>query len=152
MRLDDTTPADALERLSKIETYRELRAEGCSAAALRAVLVPPYYRWQARYRAGGVKGLAAKSRRPRRTNPSRWTRAQEWAVWRMRKRYPFMGKRRLKVMLKREGMALSESTIGRILAKGERLGRITPCAFLRERVKAKRRRPLPDTLSAGAGT
>ena len=143
LRLDDTTPADAFERLSKIETYRELRAEGCSeAAALRAVgwSRSAYYRWQARYRAGGVKGLAAKSRRPRRTNPSRWTRAQEWAVWRMRKRYPFMGKRRLKVMLKREGMALSESTIGRILAKGERLGRITPCAFLRERVKAKRRR------------
>lgn len=38
LRFDDTTPADAFERLSKIETYRELRAEGCSeAAALRAI-------------------------------------------------------------------------------------------------------------------
>ena len=37
-RIDDTTPAEAFERLRKIETYRELRAEGCSeAAALRAI-------------------------------------------------------------------------------------------------------------------
>lgn len=143
LSIDDTTPADAFERLSKIDTYRELRAEGCSeAAALRAIgwSRSAYYRWQARYRAFGVKGLAAKSRRPRHTNPRRWTRAQEWAVWRMRQRYPFMGKRRLKVMLDREGMALSESTIGRILDKGVGLRRIMPCAFCRGRVTAKRRR------------
>ncbi len=142
-RIDDTTPAEAFERLRKIETYQELRAEGCSeATALRAIgwSRPAYFRWQARYRADGVKGLAAKSRRPRRVNPARWTRAQEWAVWRMRKRYPFMGKRRLTVMLARDGLALSESTIGRILVKGVRLGRIKPCAFLRGRVNATRRR------------
>ncbi|WP_446831958.1 helix-turn-helix domain-containing protein [Candidatus Foliamicus sp.] len=143
VRMDDTTPGDAFERLRKIETYRELRAEGCGeAAALRAVgwSRSTYYRWQARYRSQGVKGLAAKSRRPRRTHPARWTRAQEWAVWRMRKHYPFMGKRRLKVMLDREGILLSESTIGRILVKGVCLRRITPCAFCRGRVTAKRRR------------
>ena len=82
-RIDDTTPAEAFERLRKIETYRALRAEGCGeAAALRAIgwSRAAYFRWQARYRAGGVKGLAAPSRRPRRTNPKRWTRTQEWAV------------------------------------------------------------------------
>ena len=142
-RIDDTTPANAFERLDRIETYQALRAEGCSeATALRAVGLSrsAYYRWRARYRAFGVKGLAGKSRRPRRTNPKRWTRSQEWAVWRMRKRYPFMGKRRLRVMLGREGLVLSESTIGRILTKGVRLSRITPCAFLRGRVTAKKRR------------
>ncbi len=53
---------------------------------------------------------------------------------------PPLGKRRLRVMLAREGTALSESAVGRILAKGLRLGRIRPCAFLRGRAKAKRRR------------
>jgi len=53
---------------------------------------------------------------------------------------PPLGKRRLKVMLEREGTMLSESTIGRILAKGVGLRRIRPCAFLRGRAKAKRRR------------
>ena len=61
-------------------------------------------------------------------------------MWRMRKQYPFMGKRRLRVMLGREGRVLSESTIGRILTKGVRLRRITPCAFLRGRGTAKKRR------------
>ncbi len=96
-RIDDTTPKDAFERLRKIQTYRKLRAEGCcEATALQAVGFSraAYYRWQARYKAHGVKGLAAKSRRPRRTHPKRWSRSQEWAVWRMRKRYPFMGKKR----------------------------------------------------------
>ena len=43
-------------------------------------------------------------------------------------------------MLAREDVALSESTLGRILAKGVRLGRIVPCAFCRGRVTAKKRR------------
>ncbi len=58
----------------------------------------------------------------------------------MRKRYPFMGKKRLKVMLAREGTTLSESTIGRILAKGVRLRRIAPCAFCLGRTRAKKPR------------
>ncbi len=79
LRVDDTTPADAFERLRRIKTYLELRAIGWSRSTC--------YRWRARHRALGVKGLAAKSRQPRRTSPSRWTRAQERAVWRMRRRY-----------------------------------------------------------------
>lgn len=53
---------------------------------------------------------------------------------------PPLGKRRLKLMLDREGTALSESAIGRILAKGVGLRRITPCAFCRGRAAAKRPR------------
>ena len=120
-----------------------MRREGCSeVVALRAVGFSraTYYRWQARYRAGGAKALVAQSRQPRRTNPPRWSRSREQAVWRGRKQYPFMGKRRLKVMLDREGVFLSESTLGRILAKGLRLGRIRPCAVCRGRLTAKRRR------------
>ena len=157
-RIDDTTPAEAFERLRKIETYQALRAEGCGeAAALRAIgwSRAAYFRWQARYRAGGVKGLAAPSRRPRRTNPKRWTRTQEWAVGRMRTKYPFLGKKRLRVMLAREAVARSESTprSGRgpaganpeqslppARSGGVRRGRLRPCAFCRGRVQAKKRR------------
>ena len=41
-RIDDTTPAEAFERLRKIETYQALRAEGCgeAAGAARHRLVP----------------------------------------------------------------------------------------------------------------
>ncbi len=129
-RIDDTSCAEAVERLGKIETYQELRSEGGSeSTALRAIgwSRSAYYRWQARYRRRGTQGLVARSRRPHKVNPVRWNPSQEWAVWRMRKQYSFMGKRRLRVMLSRKGVELSESTIGRILGKGVRLGRITPC-------------------------
>ena len=142
-RVDDSTPQAALERLHKLESYRALRSEGCcEATALRAIGFSraAYYRWQARYRACGVQGLISRSRRPRRTHRPRWSRAQEKAAYAMRRRYPFMGKRRLRVMLARDGVTLSESTLGRILAKGVRLGQILPCAWCRGRVVAKRRR------------
>ena len=51
-----------------------------------------------------------------------------------------MGRAKIRVMLAREGRVLSEATVGRILAKGVRLGRVRPCAFCRGRVGAKRRR------------
>ena len=142
-KVNDTTPAHALERLRRIETYRELRAEGCTEpTALRAVgwSRSTCFRWLKRYNTQGVRGLANRSRRPRHTQRPRWTRGDERRVWAMRTRFPFMGKCRLRVMLVREGFKFSESTLGRILAKGVRLGRIQPCAFCRGRVKVKRRR------------
>ena len=142
-KVNDTTPAHALERLRRFEMYRELRAEGCSeTTALRAVGCSrsTFFRWLKRYNTQGVRGLANRSRRPRHTRRPRWSRGEERRVWAMRARFPFMGKRRLRVMLAREGHKFSESTLGRILAKGVRLGRIQPCAFCRGRLKVKRRR------------
>ena len=142
-KVDDTLPAAAVKRRHKLETYRDLRAEGCSQqTALRAIgwSRATYFRWAARYRKCGPHGLAALSRRPQRTRPRQWTPAHERQVWTLRRRYPFMGKRPLRVLLARQGIHLSESTVGRILAKGVRLGRIRPCAFCRGRVKLKKRR------------
>ena len=142
-KVDDTLPAAAVKRRHKLETYRDLRAEGCSQqTALRAIgwSRATYFRWAARYRKCGPHGLAAISRRPQRTRPRQWTPAQQRQVWTLRRRYPFMGKRPLRVLLARQGIHLSESTVGRILAKGVRLGRIRPCAFCRGRVKLKKRR------------
>ena len=130
--VNDTAPPEAVERLRRIETYRQLRAVGWSRST--------YFRWFKRYQRQNVRGLAARSRRPHRTHRPRWTRQDERRVWAMRNRYPFMGKRRVRVLLQGEGLELSESTVGRILAKGARLGRIQPCAFCRGRVKVKRRR------------
>ena len=142
-KVDDTLPAAAVKRRHKLETYRDLRAEGCSQqTALRAIgwSRATYFRWAARYRKCGPHGLAAISRRPQRTRPRQWTPAQQRQVWTLRRHYPFMGKRPLRVLLARQGIHLSESTVGRILAQGVRLGRIRPCAFCRGRVKLKKRR------------
>ena len=132
-KVDDTLPAAAVKRRHKLETYRDLRAEGCSQqTALRAIgwSRATYFRWAARYRKCGPHGLAAISRRPQRTRSRQWTPAQQRQVWTLRRHYPFMGKRPLRVLLARQGIHLSESTVGRILAQGVRLGRIRPCRFL----------------------
>lgn len=142
-KVDDTTPAEAVERLRRIETYRDLRAEGCSeAAALRAVgwSRSTYFRWLKRYTTDGVRGLAAQSRRPRRRRSRQWSVEDERAVWQMRNRYPFMGRRPIRVLLAREGRTLSESTVGRILAKGVALQRVRPCVWCRGRTRPKHRR------------
>ncbi len=143
LKVDDTTPAEAVKRRRQLETYRDLRAEGCcEKTALRTIgwSRATYFRWAARYRKRGPHGLAALSRRPQRTRPRQWTPAHQRQVWTLRRHYPFMGKRPLRVLLARQGIHLSESTVGRILAKGVRLGRIRPCAFCRGRVKLKKRR------------
>ena len=66
-KVDDTLPAAAVKRRHKLETYRDLRAEGCSQqTALRAIgwSCPTYFRWAARYRKCGPHGLAAISQTP----------------------------------------------------------------------------------------
>jgi transposase InsO family protein len=77
---------------------------------------PTGYRWLERYRAAGVAGIAEQSRRPH-SSPARTVLKGEEAVVQMRRRYPDWGARKLQVMLDRDGMALTRSTIHRILLR-----------------------------------
>ena len=59
----------------------------------------------------------------------------------LRKRYPLWGKRKLwRVLVRERGWTLSESTVGRIVARLVRLGRVKPVSFYYGQVKPKRRR------------
>ena len=143
VHVDETEDPEALRRLALLDKVEVMRAAGTPLAVALAVVEvtrSTYYRWRAALRDGGVRALAPRSRRPRAVRRPRWTRDAERRVWAMRRRYPFMGKSRLRVMLAREGLELGASTIGRIVAKGVRLGRVEPCAFCRGRVRSRRRR------------
>lgn len=74
------------------------------------------YRWLRRYDPHNLRTLESRSRRPTRTRRRQWTAAQEQAVLALRRHYPRCGKAKLRVLLALDGMALSESSIGRILA------------------------------------
>ena len=143
-RVDDTTDADALGRLKQLELVATLREDGCGeATALAAVgwSRATYYRWSKRYREHGLRGLGCGSRAPRRRRVPQWTRQHEQQVLHLRQRYPLWGKRKLwRVGVREQGWTLSESTVGRIVAKLVRLGRVKPVAFYYGRVKPKRRR------------
>ena len=66
---------------------------------------------------------------------------QEQQVLHLRKCYPLWGKRKLwRVLVRERGWTLSESTVGRIVARLVRLGRVEPVSFYYGQVKPKRRR------------
>ena len=77
---------------------------------------PTGYRWLERYRAHGVEGIAEHSRRPHRS-PAQTAVEREQQVVEMRLRYPDWGARKLQVLLDRDGIALTRSTIHRILLR-----------------------------------
>ena len=77
---------------------------------------PTGYLWLKRYEESGVAGIAELSRRPRHS-PERTSAELEGRVVQVRKQYPDWGARKLKVVLGREKVQLTHSTIQRILSR-----------------------------------
>ncbi len=75
-----------------------------------------FYRWQARYEPRRLETLEARSSRPHRRRQRTWTPEQIQAVRRLREQYPRWGKDKLQRLLARQGVVLSVSKVGRILA------------------------------------
>jgi putative transposase len=74
-----------------------------------------YYRWAERYDPQQLFSLENRSSRPKHCRRPSWTPAQVAAVRQARGEHPRWGKDKLAIVLKREGMALSVSMVGRIL-------------------------------------
>jgi len=77
---------------------------------------PTGYLWCQRYREAGLAGIEERSRRPKQS-PRRTAAALEQRVVELRRRYPDWGARKLQVLLARDNIALTRSTIHRILLR-----------------------------------
>jgi transposase InsO family protein len=77
---------------------------------------PTGYLWLKRYREAGIGGIAERSRRPR-SMPAQTAWEKEEQVIALRLRYPDWGARKLQVLLVREGVTLTVSTVHRILLR-----------------------------------
>jgi putative transposase len=88
------------------------------------------YRWE--------KDAEPKSRRPHHPRRPQWSRELAVAVEALRADNPMWGKRKLAVLLRREGLKASVSTVGRILAALVKRGAVTPVPQLRRRPAARR--------------
>jgi transposase InsO family protein len=75
---------------------------------------PTGYEWAERYREDGLEGIVERSRRPLRS-PRQTAPKLVQQVIELRQRYPDWGARKLRIVLKREGIELGYSTIHRIL-------------------------------------
>jgi transposase len=113
----------------KTMDVREQRAQFVVAAACRGksftalcgefgVSRPTGCLWLERYRRQGIAGIAERSRAPLR-RPGQTAAGLEAEVVNTRQRFPDSGARELKVYLNERGVALTRSTVDRILLRHE---------------------------------
>lgn len=99
-----------------------------------------FYRWQHRFEHQGLAGLEDRSHRPHHCRRPSWTSEQVAAVLRVREQYPAWGKHKLCVLLRREGVVLSVSMVGRLLRHLKQTGQLREADRRRRRT---RRLPRP---------
>ena len=85
---------------------------------------PTVYRWLARYDRHRLETLEDRPSRPVRRRRPTWTLRELAAVRRVRLAYPRWGKDKLRVLLRRDGLVLSVSMVGRILGRLRRTGEL----------------------------
>ncbi len=110
-RLERPERGIAARRREHVARWQKARSHGLSArqaAQLIGVSRATLYRW--------ARDPEPRSRRPRRLRSPSWTPAMVTAVRDLRTDYPMWGKRKLTVVLNRQGMRISERMVGRILS------------------------------------
>ncbi len=105
------------------------------------------YDWRKAFRRGGVRALKPRSTRPRTVRRRRWTDADDRAVLKLRGEHPYMGKAKLRTMLAGDGLALSVSTVGRILSRAIADLPLKPASLCEGRPRPKRRRSFDGAWS-----
>jgi len=119
---------EAAIRRATIARWRQARMDGLTAKqAANAVGVPlsTLYRWE--------KRPQPRSRRPRRMRAKTWTPALVAAVEALRLDHPMWGRAKIGPLIRREGFAVSDATIGRIIAHLVARGVVEPVPTLRRR-------------------
>ncbi|MFQ5911690.1 MAG: helix-turn-helix domain-containing protein [Nitrospinota bacterium] len=128
---------EARDRLRALSLWREsedVKLVCRTFQVSRATL----YRWRARFDPKDLTTLQTRSRRPRRVRRPTWSPELVQAVLRLREQYARWGKVKLVVLLGREGIAPSVSTVGRFLSHLKSRGRLVEPKV--NGVSAKRRR------------
>ncbi len=140
---DNLTVQARLQKLKLVEALKKRGVPWPEIQALVGISRATYYRWKRRLKNEGLKGLKPRSRRPRRLRQKvHWTPELLIRVEALRKQNPTWGRWPIWLALRKQGVTISERTVGRILAYLERWGRVeSVAAFLARsrRGKAKRK-------------
>ena len=140
-RLPDA-PALSREARFRLKVLEYARTHSVAATCRRFHIArSTYYRWHKRYDPRDLTTLEDRPSRPRRCRRPTWTAEQAEVVRRARERHPRWGKDKLAVVLEREGVRLSVSMVGRILADLKRRGLLVEAPVGRVRPHAPHRRP-----------
>jgi putative transposase len=153
-RLRTRPPAEltrrARARLAMLDWHRAHGRNISRTARHFGVSRPTVYRWLSRFDRHRLESLEDRSCAPRRRRRPTWSLEQLLAVRELRERYPCWGKDKLVVLLRRDGIRLSVSMVGRILRRLRRSGDLREPARRRMSVRQRRwQRPYAIRRPAG---
>jgi transposase InsO family protein len=129
---------DARRRLAMLDWHRTHGRNVSLTARHYGVGRSTVYRWLARFDRFHLESLEDRSSTPRRRRRPSWTVEHLRAVKAIRERYPRWGKDKLVVLLRRAGIVLSTSMVGRILERLRRAGDLREP--VRRRLSVRQRR------------
>jgi len=137
-----TISQDAARRLRWFDYYRR-----CEDARLTCryfgISAQTFYRWKNRYDPYDLTTLEEASRRPHRIRRSETATAVVEKILEKRQQYPRWGKTKLAVLLSREGIQVSASTVGRVMERLKARGVLVEPENVRQAKLARRRRRKP---------
>ena len=113
---------DARRRLAMLDWHRAHGGNVSRTARHFDYSRPTVYRWLSRFDRSRLETLEDRGSAPRRRRRPTWTTEQLRAVQAVRQTFPRWGKDKLVILLRRQGIALSSSMVGRILARLRRSG------------------------------
>ncbi len=102
-----------------------------------------FYRWKNRYDPDDLRTLEEVSRRPRRVRRPETAEGVVQKILEKREQYPRWGKAKLAVLLSREGIRVSASTVGRVLGRLKARGVLVEPENVRQAKLARKRRRRP---------
>ncbi len=137
-----TISPEAAKRLRWFEYYR--RCENARRTCRYFGISPQtFYRWQHRFDPYDLTTLEAESRRPIHVRSPLTPAPVVDRILALRQKYPRWGKDKLVVLLKRDGLQVSTSTVGRVLKRLKDRGVLVEPLNIRQAREARKRRRKP---------
>lgn len=137
-----TISQDAIRRLRWFDYY-----DRCKDARLTCrhfgISAQTFYRWKNRFDRYDLTTLEATSRRPHHVRKPLTPAPVEDRILELRTKYPRWGKNKLVVLLRREGLQASSSTVGRVMKRLKDRGVLVEPLNVRQAREARRRRRKP---------
>jgi transposase InsO family protein len=128
--------SDRAKQKLKIIDWHKKHGNNCSLTARHfGIGRMTLYRWLKRLEKCGIMGLNDRSKKPKKVRRPTTPWQVTSRIVELRKEYPTWSKYKLKALLKKEGIIISESTVGRVLKRKDMIDKRTS----RKRKKASLR-------------
>jgi putative transposase len=137
-----TISKDAAKRLRWMDHYRRHRNARLTCRYF-GISPQTFYRWKDRFDPYDLSTLEDRSRRPHRVRQSQTPVRVVERIQKLREQYPRWGKEKLAVLLRREGIEISGSTVQRVMGRLRARGLLVEPENVRQAKLARRRRRKP---------